>query len=125
MTESPPLARSTSAENYIQLLLNKTKNNRSLALTIFTKLFAELPVQLADISTAIAHQQFTKAKDITHMLHGSVGFCGLMDLQEPAKNLEISLINNDQEAAERHLNELKLSITRFISQQQAILTLLN
>jgi len=124
MTESPPLAMK-SAEKYIELLLNKTKNNRSLALTIFIKLFAELPVQLADISTAIKHQQLTTAKDITHMLHGSVGFCGLMDLQEPAKNLEISLLNNDQKAAEQHLNELKLSIAEFLSQQQTILTLLS
>lgn len=124
MTESPPLAIK-SAEKYIELLLNKTKNNRSLALTIFIKLFAELPVQLVDISTAIKHQQLTTAKDITHMLHGSVSFCGLMDLQEPAKNLEISLLNNDQEAAEQRLNELKLSIAEFLSQQQTILTLLN
>jgi len=124
MTESPPLAMK-SAEKYIELLLNKTKNNRSLALTIFIKLFAELPVQLVDISTAIKHQQLTTAKDITHMLHGSVGFCGLMDLQEPAKNLEISLLNNDQKAAEQHLNELKLSIAEFLSQQQTILTLLS
>jgi len=124
MTESPPLAMK-SAEKYIELLLNKTKNNRSLALTIFIKLFAELPAQLVDISTAIKHQQLTTAKDITHMLHGSVGFCGLMDLQEPAKNLEISLLNNDQKAAEQHLNELKLSIAEFLSQQQTILTLLS
>jgi len=124
MTESPPLAIK-SAEKYIELLLNKTKNNRSLALTIFIKLFAELPVQLVEISTAIKHQQLTTAKDITHILHGSVGFCGLMDLQERAKNLEISLLNNDQKAAERHLNELKLSITQFLSQQQTILTLLS
>jgi len=124
MTESPPLAIK-SAEKYIELLLNKTKNNHRLTLTIFVKLFAELPVQLVEISSAIQHQQLTTAKDITHMLHGSVSFCGLMDLQERAKNLEISLLNNDQKAAERHLNELKLSITQFLSQQQTILTLLS
>lgn len=124
MTESPPLAMK-SAEKYIELLLHKTKNNRKLALTIFIKLFAELPAQLVDISTAIKHQQLTTAKDITHMLHGSVSFCGLMDLQESAKKLEISLLNNDQKAAQQYLNELKLSIAEFLSQQQAILTLLS
>lgn len=124
MTESPPLAMK-SAEKYIELLLNKTKNNRKLAMTIFIKLFAELPAQLVDISTAIKHQQLTTAKDITHMLHGSVSFCGLMDLQESAKKLEISLLNNDQKAAQQYLNELKLSIAEFLNQQQTILTLLS
>jgi HPt (histidine-containing phosphotransfer) domain-containing protein len=124
MTESPPLAI-TSAEKHIELLLNKTKNNRGLALIIFNKLFAELPVQLVDISTAINQQQLATAKDVVHILHGSVSFCGFIDLQGAAKNLEICLLNNDQKAAQQQFNELQLSITELLSQRQEILTLLS
>lgn len=113
------------AENYVQLMLDKTKNNQQLALTIFIKLFNELPAQLAAISNAIKNHQISQAKDITHMLHGSASFCGLLAIQHSAKDLEISLINVNNEAANQCFLELQQHVALLTNQQKAILAILH
>jgi HPt (histidine-containing phosphotransfer) domain-containing protein len=84
----------TLALAYIQSILNRTKNNRSLTATLFEKLFKELPLQTIEIKTALENKQYDLAQEITHKLNGSVSFCGLMDIQQSANALESSLINN-------------------------------
>jgi HPt (histidine-containing phosphotransfer) domain-containing protein len=121
-----PLTLNTNRpEKYIQLMLDKTKNNKELALTIFIKLFEELPKQLTTIHNALKNQHLAEAKDITHMLHGSASFCGLLAIQNPAKDLEISLINVDIEAAKNHFIELQRHVADLTNHQAAILAILN
>lgn len=124
MTDTAP-STMKAAENYVLVMLNKTKNNRNLALTIFTKLFEELPAQLTGIDDALQKQQLIQAKDISHILHGSASFCGLSAIQNPAKNLEISLINADIEAAKQHFLELQKHVASLVDQQKTILAILN
>ncbi len=109
------------ATNYIEILLDKTRDNRPLTLTIFKKLFEELPEQIDTIKDALESRQYTLAQQITHKLHGSVSFCGLTDIQKPACALESSLLNHDYKAANQHFLILQQCILNFTRYQTAIL----
>lgn len=107
--------------DYIQIMLDKTYNNRPLALTLFKKLFEELPEQINAIKEALENRQYTSARQITHKLHGTVSFCGLADMQEPAQALESSLLNHDDKAADRHFLILQQRVLSFIRHQAVII----
>ncbi|WP_235209291.1 Hpt domain-containing protein [Methylobacter sp. BBA5.1] len=109
------------ATDYIQAMLEKTYNNRPLSLTIFKKLFEELPEQISAINKALNSREYTLARQITHKLHGSASFCGLTDMQEAAHALESCLLNQDFEATDRHFLTLHQRVLSFISHQAAIL----
>jgi HPt (histidine-containing phosphotransfer) domain-containing protein len=115
---------STSAFDYIQSILNVTKNNRHLTLTIFKKLFEELPLQITAIEDALANQQYPLAEEIIHKLHGSASFCGLTAIQKSAGSLENCLINKDYSAINLHFLKLQQCILNLINQQKTILALL-
>lgn len=109
------------AASYIKILLDKTHDNHSLALTIFKKLFEELPEQIDAIKNALDSQQYSVAQQITHKLHGSASFCGLNDIQEPASALESNLLNHDYESANRHFQVLRRCVLNFTRHRTAIL----
>jgi CheY-like chemotaxis protein len=112
---------SLTPSEYIQILLNKTQNNKTLALTIFKKLFTELPQQITDIRIALQNQQHQSALDITHKLHGSLSFCGFADMQQNACNLENSLLRKDYQAITGSFSALKTAILNFTAKETAIL----
>lgn len=107
--------------DYIKILLDKTCGNRLLTLTIFGKLFEELPEQISAIKDTLDSRQYALARLIAHKLHGSVSFCGLTDLQESACALENSLIKHDHEAANRHFLILQQGILNLIRHKTVIL----
>jgi HPt (histidine-containing phosphotransfer) domain-containing protein len=109
------------ALDYIQILLSKTKNNRRLTLTLFEKLFEELPLQVIDIKDALENKQYDIAREITHKLNGSVSFCGLMDIQQPANALESCLLNNNYASTHRHFLMLQQRTLNFTCHQKFIL----
>jgi len=103
------------ALDYIQIILSKTKNNQRLTLTLFEKLFEELPLQVIDIKGALENKQYDLAQEITHKLNGSVSFCGLMDIQQSANALESCLLNNNYASTHQHflmLQQCTLNFTR-------------
>jgi len=109
-----------STSEYIQAVLSKTQNNRQLTLTIFDKLFDELPLQITGIKEALENKQYTLAEEITHKLNGSASFCGLIDIQKPAHALENCLIRKDHELTNRHFLVLQHRVLNLISHQQSI-----
>lgn len=111
-----------SVFNYTQIILSKTKNNPHLALTIFEKLFEELPLQLIQIKDALENSQYDLAREITHKLNGSVSFCGLLKIRQPANDLEICLLNNDYADTHQYFLTLQQCILNFTRHQKAILT---
>ena len=113
-----------SAANYIEMMLEKTQGNKELAGILFNKLFEELPQQIGEISKAFERKDIALANEITHIVHGSVSFCGLNDMQQPAKFVELLLTENDLPNAYRYFNELELYVENFIKQQQQITTVL-
>lgn len=114
-----------NASDYIRMVLDKTKNNRTLALTIFKKLFDELPQQLAGIEDSLKAGHYENAREITHKMHGSVSFCGLTDIQEPAKKLEQCLINKNYQAITPDLLLLRERVFEFTRYQETILAGVN
>ncbi len=112
----------TLALGYIQILMGKTKNNQRLTLTIFEKLFEELPLQLIDIKNALDNKQYDLAKETTHKLNGSAGFCGLMDIQQSANVLEACLLSNDYTKIHQHFLLLQQHSLNFTRHQKFILT---
>jgi CheY-like chemotaxis protein len=114
-------AKNISALNYIQLIQNKTKHNQKLTLTIFNKLFEELPLQVNAIKEALESQRYTFAEETVHKLHGSVSFCDLEDIRKPAYALENCLINKKYDAVNEHLRLLQECALNFTALQQAIL----
>ena len=109
------------ALDYIQIVLSKTKNNQRLTLTLFEKLFEELPLQVIEIRNALENKQYDLAQEITHKLNGSVSFCGLMDIQQPANALESCLLNNNYASTHRHFLMLQQCTLNFIHHQKFIL----
>jgi CheY-like chemotaxis protein len=115
----------TKSLAYIQLILNKTKNNQRLALTIFEKLFEELPLQVIGIKDALDNRQYNLAHEITHKLNGSVSFCGLMDIQQPANALESCLLNKNFADLNQHFLIIQQYTLNFTRHQKFITAQLN
>ncbi|WP_333873314.1 Hpt domain-containing protein [Methylobacter sp.] len=110
------------ALDYIQIIQSKTKNNQRLTLTLFEKLFEELPLQVIDIKNALGNKQYDLAQEITHKLNGSVSFCGLMDIQQPANALESCLLfTNNYADAYQHFLTLQQCTLNFTRHQKFIL----
>ena len=111
----------TSASDYIEILLDKTKNNCRLALTIFEKLFEELPLQISGIKDALEKEHYDLAQETSHKLNGSASFCGLLDIQQAANALEGGLLNNDYANANQAFLRLRQSALNLTRQQKTIL----
>lgn len=112
----------TKALDYVQIILGKTKNNQQLTLTLFEKLFDELPSQVINIKDALASKQYGLAQEVTHKLNGSASFCGLTDIQQSANALESCLLNNNFTSAYQHFFMLQQCILNFSSHRKFILT---
>lgn len=111
--------------DYIAIMLNKTSGNIELAKTLFNKLFIELQEQSLLLEKNISSSEFQLAEEIIHKLHGSVSFCGFTDIQTHARNLEISLIDNNLSLINSSFYALKDTIISFCHLQNEILKELN
>jgi len=109
------------ASIYIQIILSKTKNNQRLTLTLFEKLFEELPLQIVTIKNALKNKQYDLAQAITHKLNGSVSFCGLADIQQQANALENCLLKNNYASINQQFLMLQQHILNFTRLQESIL----
>jgi HPt (histidine-containing phosphotransfer) domain-containing protein len=102
------------AHDYIALIFNKTKQNKALTVIIFKKLFAELPEQLAAIEKNLRNCLYVNAWESVHKLHGSVSFCDLEYLRQPAYDLEICLQTQNHSAADFYFAELEQRLMHFM-----------
>jgi HPt (histidine-containing phosphotransfer) domain-containing protein len=112
---------SGEVQDYLQMILTKTRNDKQLAFSIFAQLFDELPDQLDGIQNALNRQQYDLARQITHKLHGSLSICGLENIRRQANNLEQCLDNNNYGAISRYWFQLQQCAFDFTAQQQALL----
>ncbi|MGR8980012.1 MAG: Hpt domain-containing protein [Gammaproteobacteria bacterium] len=90
-------------------------------MTVFKKLFDELPQQLERIEDRLNVGDYENAREITHKLHGSVSFCGLTDIQQPAKKLEQCLLSQNYRTVNRDLLYLKQKVSTFMRYRDRIL----
>ena len=106
---------------YVEAMLDRTMGNKSLAITLFKKLFLDLPQQVAEIELAIAEKQVVIALKKLHKLQGSLDFCGFLELKRFAKNLESVLSVDNLEKVNDELFLLAGEVERFGGLRDVIL----
>lgn len=107
---------------YIKQMLEKTSQNKALAVELFNKLFTELPEQINAIEHALSAEDLELARTITHKLHGSVGFCGFNELKTTANRLETQLLDKQAREANNSFYKLQRQIEQFTNLKHTILT---
>lgn len=76
---------------YVELMLERTLDNKVLAKILFEKLFTIFPKQLEDLSNALNENEIGKASQIIHDIQGVVGNCGLINLEYYAQKINTYL----------------------------------
>lgn len=107
--------------NSIQTLLANCRNNRVLVMTLYKKLFEELPRQIDQIEAALKTGQYQLAFDATHNLNGCARTCYLQDIEELANTLEKCLIQKKYEFADGYFLMLQQRVSTFINHRHPIL----
>jgi HPt (histidine-containing phosphotransfer) domain-containing protein len=107
--------------NSIQTLLANCRNDRSLVIELYKKLFEELPQQIDRIEAALKTRQYQLALDVTHNLNGCVRTCYLQDIEELANALERCLIQKKYEFADGYFLMLQQQVSTFIDHRRPIL----
>lgn len=112
-------------QSYAQQILQKTAFNQNLAITILEKLIEELPAQLLQIEKALNTLNHEQALEVAHRLHGSVSFCGLLDIQKPALELEKLLTKNHFSTVNTCFIQLQSAVEKFLRSESSIATEIN
>ncbi|MDQ7090260.1 MAG: Hpt domain-containing protein [Methylococcales bacterium] len=106
---------------YIDAMLVRTMGNQALAVILFKKFFSELPEQLKEIEIAIDTQEKGVAQEKIHKLQGGFNFCGFLELQGLAENLEKKLWENELDPVKESLKLLSEKVRQFYSLETIIL----
>lgn len=114
----------TNALGFVRIMLDRAQNNKELAMTLFEKLFAELPQQVDAIGKGLESDELKLSMEITHKLHGSASFCGLDNISEPAEKLEACLRTFELEPIKHHYKELVKQVDLFIHLEDEIMRIL-
>lgn len=115
----------TGQPNLAMIMLDKTSGDKDLAISLFNKLFSELKEQSDAIEHALDNKNHTLAEEITHKLHGSVSFCGFIEMQKAAETLEKNLMKKKLWLLNSNFLHLKSKIIEFNNLQKQILTFLH
>lgn len=105
----------------IQALLEKCHNNNGLVLTLYQKLFEELPLQTSQIEEALEKKQYKTAFELTHKLNGSAKICCLRHIEDSVNSLETCLMLNNYVQADGFFLILKQRVADFFSHRQFIM----
>ena len=108
-----------------ETLLSIFKKNKGVILTLYNKLFEELPEQVDAISVALNTGQYQLAFDTNHKIIGSAKICYLKDIETSANALEQCLSQKSYDLVEGYFSMLRHSITTFINHRQNILEYLD
>lgn len=111
----------TAYQESIQTLLTNCKNNRTLATTLYKKLFEALPQQIDRIDSALQSGDYPSALDPAHTLNGCIKTCYVKPLEEIAQNLETSVIEKNYDLVDGYFLMLKQKIRAFIDYERQIL----
>lgn len=108
-----------------ETLLSIFRRNNGVVLTLYNKLFEELPRQVDVISVALNAGEYQLAFDANHKINGSAKICYLKDIETSATALERCLIQKKYDLAESYFSMLRHSITTFIDHRESILDYLD
>ncbi|WFP49979.1 response regulator [Methylomonas sp. EFPC3] len=114
-------AEDVGVDYYARQLLGKTRDNKPLSQMLISKLFAELPVQLADIERLLGESANQQAWEIVHKLHGTFCFFDFADCRTVTESLEQALLSNQLAQADQHFEVLKQKSVWLLNNQAAVL----
>jgi len=109
---------------YVELMLERTLNNKTLAKNLFEKLFSSLRIQLNDLSLSLRENDLEKAQFIAHDINGVVANCGLINLEYYAQVMNKFLSENDIINAQKFFQIFKQQADSMLDCQDDILSLL-
>jgi two-component system sensor histidine kinase BarA len=76
------------------LAVKRANNNKDLALELHEMLLADLEQQRKDLEEAAGRNDFDTMRAITHKMKGACCYCGVPELHEAVKTLEVSVREN-------------------------------
>jgi len=122
----PALPVIDSADFYLKAIIEKTGGNRGLARMLMVKLTQELPEQLTDVEKALDNDDYYQAREITHKINGSAGFCGLLGIRNAASELETALIeSSSNDILYHYFQAMGREIRAFLSKKTDFLVALD
>jgi len=117
-------ADSLAALHYVALVQNKAQGNLKLTLTIFNKLFEELPVQVRLIKETLEAKDYDICEEVVHKLNGSASFCDLENMRQAADALENCIFVQQFELASELLAVLETAVEDLLRLKSVILLIL-
>jgi CheY-like chemotaxis protein len=105
----------------IQTLSANCRNNHALVMTLYKKLFEELPRQIDQIEEALNTGRYQIAFDATHNLNGCARTCYLQGIEGLANALEKCLIQKKYDFADGYFLMLQQGVSTFIKHRHLIL----
>ena len=108
-----------------ETLLAIFRKNSAVVLSLYHKLFEELPQQVGTINTALNTGQYQLAFDTNHKINASAKICYLKDIEASAKALEQCLSQKKYDLVEGYFLMLQHSVAAFIDHRQLILAYLD
>ncbi len=94
-------------------LLERSMGNSELAQELIDLFFDHIPSKIADLQTALKHEDVHSIKDIAHNLKGAAGNIGALLLQETALKLEKAGKENKLNEAKCFVSEIKKQFEAF------------
>ncbi len=117
-----PCQSEANAQEFAIRMLKKTLQDKTLARSLLQKLFNELPQQITQINANLKTRDYTTALEITHRLHGSVRFCGFIQLSTLAEKLENNLSTHSFQTLPADFSELQQGVEHFVKIHKEILS---
>ena len=105
----------------IHALLGIFRHNNKVVLTLYRKLFEELPQQIEQIETAINTKEYHKAIAAAHQINASAKICYLKSIGDLANDLEACLLKKNYGLVDTNFLMLQKNISTLISHRHSIL----
>ena len=105
----------------IQTLSNQLRENKAVILTLYKKLFEELPQQINQTGFALNLRDYQVALEVTHSINSSAKICYLRYIEKSAMALENCLTQKRYDLAEDYFLMLQRSTEVLLKHRQTIL----
>lgn len=106
----------------IRTLSTQLRKNKGVMLTLYEKLFEELPQQIDQIAFSLKAGHYQVALEAAHTINSSAKICYLNDIEKPAIALENCLNHQRYDLAEDYFLMLQRSTETLLEHRQTILT---
>jgi CheY-like chemotaxis protein len=108
-----------------QTLLDTFRNDKDIVLTLYSKIFEELPKLMDQVELALKTVDYDAAFHATHKINASAKICYMKSIEEMAMALESCLIQKKYEFVDGYFTMLQQSVSAFVDYREIILDYVN